>query len=306
MRRRVVQFISLVATNSYLASIPKASFYQGNLKGICVPVLNCYACPLAWGSCPIGTLQHFIIVRALPFYLLGVLGLIGMFVGRWPCGWLCPFGWFQEVLYKLRLPKFSAPDWLRHMKFVVLFGLVGVVAWVTYEPWFCKVCPAGTLEAGLPWLAWSARGSEYALGMEFGTWIFSWKIIALVALVLLAGMMRRPFCRFICPLGAILGLTNKVSLLKLDYDLDGCAIAHAKGSDIEGCATCRNCSAVCPMDLKVPEQTGSVDCIRCMNCASQGSVTWRMGTEPARDRTGETVVRPKPAAGATAAPRATA
>ena len=293
MKRRVVQFISLVATNSYLASIPRASFYQGTLKAVCVPVLNCYACPLAWGSCPIGTLQHFIIVRALPFYLLGLLGLIGLFLGRWPCGWMCPFGWFQEALYKVRLPKFSAPDWLRHTKFVFLFGLVGVVAWVTYEPWFCKVCPAGTLEAGLPWLAWSARGSEYALGMEFATRIFFFKIVILAGLVLLACMMRRPFCRFVCPLGAMLGLTNKVSLLKLDYDLDRCAIAHARGSGIEGCATCKHCSAVCPMDLKVPEQTGSVDCIRCMNCVSSGSVIWRMGFTPPHDRTGQTTEAPE-------------
>ena len=288
MKRRLVQFIALLATNSYLPSIQNASFYQGTLKGVCVPVLNCYACPLAWGSCPIGALQHFIIIRALPFYLIGVLGLIGLFVGRWPCGWLCPFGWFQEMLYKLKLPKFSAPDWLRHAKFVVLFVLVGVVAWATYEPWFCKICPAGTLEAGLPWLAWSARGSDYAAGMEFATWVFSWKLIALAAVVLLAAMMRRPFCRFVCPLGALLGLTNKVSLLKLDYDLDRCAIAHARGSNIAGCATCKSCSSVCPMDLKVPEQTGSVDCIRCMNCSTRGSVIWRMGTAPPKDRTGET------------------
>jgi ferredoxin-type protein NapH len=306
LKRRVIQFISLVATNSYLPSIPNASFYQGSLKGACVPVLNCYACPLAWGSCPIGTLQHFVIVRAMPFYLLGVLGLIGLFVGRWPCGWLCPFGWFQEILYKLKLPKVSAPDWLRHAKYVFLFGLVGAVAWVTFEPWFCKVCPAGTLEAGLPWLAWSARGSEYAAGMEFTTWIFSLKVGILGAFAVLAGMMRRPFCRFVCPLGAILGLTNKVSLLKLDYDLDRCAVAHAKGSKIEGCATCRHCSAVCPMDLKVPEQTGSVDCIRCMNCASHGSVIWRMGTDPPRDRTGETVAGPVPRARAATEPSAAA
>lgn len=297
MRRRVVQFISLVAANSYLPSIPNASFYQGTLKGVCVPVLNCYACPLAWGSCPIGALQHFVIVRAAPFYLLGVLGLIGLFVGRWPCGWMCPFGWFQEALYKIRAPKFSAPDWLRHLKFAFLIVLVGVVAGLTNEPWFCKVCPAGTLEAGMPWLAWWARGSEYALGMQFATWIFSWKIVLLAAVVLLATMMRRPFCRFVCPLGALLGLTNKVSLLKLDYDLDRCAIAHARGPTIEGCATCKYCSAVCPMNLKVPEQTGSVDCIRCMECASRGSVVWRMGTDPPRDRTGKTMVRPVAGAG---------
>ena len=90
MRRRIVQLIALLATNSYFPSIKAASFYQGNLKGVCVPVLNCYSCPGAWGSCPIGALQHFIIVRQFPFYVLGILGMLGVFVGRWPCGWVRP------------------------------------------------------------------------------------------------------------------------------------------------------------------------------------------------------------------------
>jgi ferredoxin-type protein NapH len=302
LRRRIVQFVALLTSNSFVASIPTASFYQGNLKGACVPILNCYACPLAWGSCPIGTLQHFIIVRALPFYLLGVLGLIGLFLGRWPCGWLCPFGWFQEILYKIRSPKLRPPDWLRHAKYVVLVGVVGFVAWFTYEPWFCKVCPAGTLEAGLPWLWWSARGSMFAEGMDFATVMFSLKIWILVAVVAFSILIQRPFCRFICPLGALFGIMNKVSLLQLDYDLDSCAIAYAKGSEFENCATCMHCSRNCPMGLKVPEQRGSVDCIRCMNCTSFGSVLWRFGIGPSRDRTGETVAVPAPDAKAASEP----
>jgi ferredoxin-type protein NapH len=278
VRRRIVQFVSLLVTNSYVAAIPRATFYQGGLKGACVPVLNCYACPLAWGSCPIGALQHFVIIRAFPFYLLGALGLVGVFIGRFSCGWFCPFGWFQEACYKLRLPKFSAPNWVRHAKYAVTIVVAGVIVWYTLEPWFCKLCPAGTLEAGLPWLWWSARGSADAEGMNFVTGLFTLKVLLLAALVLLAGMMRRPFCRFACPLGAILGLTNKVSLLQLDSDLAKCRIASARGLDPTNCATCRTCSVDCPMDLKVPEEVGSVDCIRCMNCVPRGSVAWRMGS----------------------------
>jgi polyferredoxin len=280
LRRRLVQLIALLSTNSYFPALWAGSFYQGPLKGVCVPVLNCYACPLAWGSCPIGALQHFIIVRALPFYILGVLGLVGLFVGRWPCGWLCPFGLVQDVLYKIKLPKFSAPDWLRHLKFAFLIVLVGIIAWVTYEPWFCKICPAGTLEAGLPWVWFKARGSEFAEGMNFLTWLFGWKVVILAATVAFSAMMRRPFCRFVCPLGALLGLANKFSVLKLGSDLDSCAIAYAKGSDFENCAKCRYCSEHCPMHLKVPEQIDSVDCIRCMECTSYGSVFWAMRLRP--------------------------
>ncbi len=296
MKRRIVQAISLLLTNSYFASIQAGSFYQGTLKGVCVPVLNCYACPLAWGSCPIGALQHFVIVRQFPFYLLGVLGFIGAFVGRFPCGWFCPFGWLQELLYKIRGPKFSAPNWLRHMKYVVLVVVCGLVAWWTYEPWFCKVCPAGTFEAGLPWVIWKLRGSPYSEGMNFLTPVFGLKVFLLAGVMALMVMMRRPFCRFVCPLGALLGLTNKFSLLQMDTHLDDCAIAYAKGSDFKNCASCYYCSANCPMGLKVPEEIGSVDCIRCMNCTSYGSVYWRMslgqgGRGTARGRAEEAAAR---------------
>ena len=282
MNRRIGQLISTLAINAYFAAIPTAHFYQGPLKGICVPALNCYACPLAWGSCPIGALQHFVIIRQFPFYVLGLIGLVGVFIGRFPCGWMCPFGWFQEFAYKLKLPKFSAPDWLRHSKYVVLAATLAV-AWVTLDSWFCKLCPAGSLEGGLPWLLWSARGSESAEGMRFATAFFGLKMVLLGGLVLLSGMMRRPFCRFICPLGALFGLTNKFSMLQLEIDLDSCAIAFAKGSEFENCASCGYCSEHCPMDLKVPEQIGSVDCIRCMNCTSYGSVKWRMTFGPLWD-----------------------
>ena len=263
LARRIVQTAALLATNSYFAAIPAGSFYQGMGKGVCVPVLNCYACPLAWGSCPIGALQHFVIVRMWPLYLLGILGIIGVVAGRFPCGWFCPFGWFQEVVYKLRLPKFSAPDWVRHLKFVVLGAVVIGVAWWTFEPWFCKICPAGTLEGGLPWLVWKARGSEYAEGMQFLTWVFGLKVALLAGLVLLMGMMRRPFCRFVCPLGAIFGLTNKVSIHRLTVDMDVCT-------------ECDACTRDCPMDLTPYRDVGSVDCIRCLACTSCSAI--RSGT----------------------------
>ena len=112
--------------------------------------------------------------------------------------------------------------------------------------------------------------------MQFFTRVFALKVVLLAALVLLMGMMKRPFCRFVCPLGALFGLSNKFSLLQMDTHLDDCAIAFAKGSEFKNCASCNYCSADCPMGLKVPEEIGSVDCIRCMNCTSYGSVYWKM------------------------------
>ena len=83
-KRRRVQAVAFLAMNSY--------FFQ-NLKGIPCPGMNCYACPAATFACPIGSLQHFAVIRQIPIYLLGVLSLIGILVGRLACGWTCPFGW---------------------------------------------------------------------------------------------------------------------------------------------------------------------------------------------------------------------
>ena len=76
-------------TNSYVT----APF----TKGVCFPVLNCYACPLAAVACPIGSLQHFSAIHVFPFYTVGILGLVGSVVGRMTCGWICPFGFTMQV-----------------------------------------------------------------------------------------------------------------------------------------------------------------------------------------------------------------
>jgi polyferredoxin len=89
--------------------------------------------------------------------------------------------------------------------------------------------------------------------MTFATWLFSAKLLILAGVVLLAGMMRRPFCRFVCPLGAMFGLTNRVSMVRMHVDA-------------ETCTECGACARTCPMDLKPQEEAGSVDCIRCLAC----------------------------------------
>ena len=55
------------------------------------PVLNCYACPLAQVACPIGTLQHFLLVGTVPLFVIGVTVFFGALAGRFYCSHLCPF-----------------------------------------------------------------------------------------------------------------------------------------------------------------------------------------------------------------------
>ncbi|HOV51232.1 MAG TPA: 4Fe-4S binding protein, partial [Candidatus Cryosericum sp.] len=130
--------------------------WKGSSKAVCVPGLNCYSCPGAWGACPIGSLQAVFTRTAdrVSLYVAGLIALFGVFMGRLICGWLCPFGLVQELLYRVPSRKVRiGPTRLRFLKYAVLAVLVIAMpillrSGAVGTPWFCKlVCPAGTLEA---------------------------------------------------------------------------------------------------------------------------------------------------------------
>ncbi|MEW6685067.1 MAG: 4Fe-4S binding protein [Candidatus Edwardsbacteria bacterium] len=253
VKRRIFQIFSTIISNGYFPAIFKNSIYQGLLKGICHPGLNCYACPLAFASCPIGTLQHFVAIRSFPFYLLGFLGTIGATVGRMSCGWVCPFGFLQELLYKIKVPKITLPHFFSYVKYLTLIILVLLVPFLSGEPWFSKLCPAGTLEGGIFLYLWNPEtGPLSGLRPLFGV-LFEWKLVILGVFLLLMLFIKRPFCRTACPLGAIYSLFNKVSILRLEIDLSRCD-------------RCNVCQKICPMDIKIYESPNDLECIRCLQC----------------------------------------
>jgi len=256
MKRRLFQIGTLVVSNSYVGSVFYSNIYQGWFKGICVPVMNCYGCPLAVMSCPIGTLQHFVIIKAIPFLLIGFLGIIGLVVGRMACGWLCPFGFFQEMLYKIKTKKFYLQKGFSYSKYIILVGLTLLVAMWVGEPWFCKLCPVGTVEASVPLILWNPSGDIFSQGGSIVSRVevlFYIKLFILFALVSSAIFMHQPFCRYICPLGAIWSIFNRFSLFRLMVRTEVCAFFD-------------DCHLGCPMDIHVHHNANDGDCIRCLEC----------------------------------------
>ena len=158
--RLKVQLLFTIITNGYLYGFLNGKIYRGGLKYACVPGLNCYSCPGAVASCPIGALQALLNQRGfqVPFAALGFFFLFGSLLGRFVCGWLCPFGLVQDLLHKIpifkkrkRLPHHHI---LKYGKYAVLILLVlagSMFLWSGFAkiPAFCKfLCPSGTLPGG--------------------------------------------------------------------------------------------------------------------------------------------------------------
>lgn len=258
--RTMIQLMALVIINGYAAGFAGGKIFKGGSKAFCVPVLNCYSCPGALGACPIGSLQAVIGSRKyhVSFYVLGTLMLFGVLLGRVVCGFLCPFGLVQDLLHKIPLPKVKVPKnidkVLRYLKYIVLVTLVLTLPMLltdeygTGEPFFCKlICPAGTLGGAFPLLAMN-KSMRQALGM-----LFNWKVCVLVIILILSTMIFRPFCRYLCPLGAFYGLFNKFSLYQINIDQDKCVDCHA-------------CEKACPMEVEVLKHCNGTECIRCGKC----------------------------------------
>ncbi|WP_368134899.1 4Fe-4S binding protein, partial [Collinsella aerofaciens] len=241
--RGFIQAAATLITNIHLPNFAKGGIYQGAGKTVCVPGLNCYSCPAASGACPIGSFQSVVGSSKFNFsyYVTGTLILLGVLLGRFVCGFLCPFGWLQELLHKIPGKKFSTKKLkpLTYIKYVVLlFAVVLLPVLVVNDvgmgdPFFCKyICPQGVLEGAIP-LAIANAGIRSALGH-----LFTWKLAVLIAVVVLSVLFYRPFCKWICPLGAFYALMNRVSLLGIQ--VDACK-----------CVSCGKCSKVCQMDVDV-------------------------------------------------------
>ncbi len=262
-KRKWFQSLSALLFNLNIPLFAKGAIHKGQTKGICVPILNCYSCPAALGACPIGALQNSLAnlrfnlslgLYQLGLYVIGSISVVGSLIGRLPCGWLCPFGLIQELLYKIPSPKFKIPGYVKYFRyavliiFVILMPLLLVDSLGLGQTWFCKlICPAGTLEAGIPLLA-----ANPALRSQVGI-LFAWKFFVLTAFLIWMVLSLRPFCRTICPLGTILGFFNKASLFQMHVDDDKCT-------------QCGLCSQICPVGLEPNETPNSPECIRCLKC----------------------------------------
>lgn len=285
--RLTIQAIFSILTNSYFVGFIRGTIYTGPLKQICVPGMNCYSCPGARGACPIGALQAvlnkgdefwfdsssgYVISKPkyyFAFYVVGFIMMVGALCGRLVCGFLCPFGLVQDLLYKIPLPRklkikpnFKGDKLLRKLKYVILVVMV-ILLPLLYapDPFFCKyICPSGMLLGGIPLMT---IGSLFGTAVDgTGTALTSWaeaggitwlKLSILAITIILSIMIYRPFCKYICPLGAIYSFFNKISLYRYNVD------------ELK-CTDCGACAKVCKMGVDMHKTPNHPECIRCGDC----------------------------------------
>lgn len=259
-KRHRVQIFWTLLSNSYLIGFFQGRIYKGKMKQLCVPGLNCYSCPGAVGACPIGAMQAVIGSWnfKFAFYVAGFLMFIGALMGRFVCGWLCPFGLIQDLLHKVpflkKIDTFKGDKVLRKLKYLILLVFVIILPLFLVDalgqgaPYFCKwICPAGTLEGGIP-LVLLNKSMHSALG-----WLYAWKNVLLILTVFLSIVVYRPFCKYICPLGAIYSVFNPIAVFRYQVEK-------------ETCTECGICKQVCKMQINPMETPNHPECIRCGVC----------------------------------------
>lgn len=247
VKRRLSQLCAALLYNS--APLGGRAYLPQEL---CVPGLNCAYCPAAVAGCPLGAWQNLCSggLGRVPFYLAASILLAALCLGRLICGWLCPFGFLQELLYKLPGPKLAKGRWSRRLsalKYLLLLGVTAVPLYLFYSggaplPVFCEyLCPNGFLSGLLMLL--TGEGFAYAfLGWGKG-------LLAL-AVLLLVICCYRSFCRFFCPLGAFYSFFHSFALVGIKVD-------PAR------CLRCGACTRRCLLDCR---QVGDRECIACGAC----------------------------------------
>jgi ferredoxin len=203
----------------------------------------------------------------LAFSLFVGLAVIG---NKLICGWACPFGALQELIYTIplfkKIKKKKLPFWatntVRGVLFVVaVLAMVGVVG-------------------GEPGLSVYHQVNPFNLfGLSFETWIILASVIAALVLGL---FVYRPFCQFICPFGFISWLAERVSLFRVRVDHDACI-------------DCGACSRACPLTAaqarvgKTPFGADCFSCGRCLNVCPTDAIHYEWVFSKKGKKTGEIV-----------------
>jgi len=194
--------------------------------------------------------------HSISLFVTGFLLSVGVVFGRFICGYVCPVGLLQDLVYRLKTSKLIVQfRFLRYLKYLVLVVFVVLLPLLAVHelsgfgtPWFCKyICPSGIIFGAIPLLTVNGFLRDY-IGV-----LFILKSAIAACTLIAAIFIYRPFCRLLCPLGAIYALFNKIAFVKMRCDKDKCT-------------SCNKCAMACHIMLEPAIKPNSPECVRCGNC----------------------------------------
>lgn len=191
-------------------------------------------------------------------YILAAVLLITLLLRRAFCGYLCPIGtvseWLGALARRLGVRPVVVPTRLDRGLAVLKYAVLAVILFITYR--------AGEL---------LFRGFDpcYALIGRHGEDITVWSYIVAGAIVVGSLLVVMPFCRWLCPLAAVLNPFSRFGLTRIKRSA-------------ETCLDCTKCSQACPMAIPVHtvKEVTAARCLSCLNCVTAcpveecGAVTW--------------------------------
>ena len=259
-----LQLKRLISQIIFLFSANLGAF---NLKtGFCYPFFYCNACPAATSACPLRALELSVfdmykkpgnLSLKLLLYPFLILGVVGIFTGRSICGWACPIGFLQRItgrfarFLKTKFPilakigQHKIERYLRYTKYFVLIGFVFLTS-IFIGFVFTDICPVGMLTGTFPIMILNP-------GVYVPDTYFYVALVILALFFILILTVERGWCKYFCPVGAILAPFNKISFLHIEVDT-------------KECIHCNACSDACPMGIDVPNMNRDPECILCGKC----------------------------------------
>jgi len=221
-------------------------------------------------------MAQFSAIHVVPFLAIGTVLAVGALFGALICGWVCPFGLLQDLGAKVPIRKFQLPLWVGWFRYVVLAGAVFAIPWLFGEghPLFiCRICPAGALEKAVPDVI-----TQAVTGREI-VWPNAVKITIVVTMIVAMFITIRPWCRVLCPLGAIFGFLNRFSVVSMRLE------EHK-------CSACKRCRTLCVYGGAPDKDPNHHGCLRCLECTRCGPGALTVGTVFGPEGAGDN--RPEP------------
>ncbi len=278
--RRIIQFSSFILFSAMVFNI--------SALPLLIPILWTWRFEPNTAGDAFTALQIMLYKTVFPWLALASFLIVGILLGRFLCGWICPFGFIQDLIGFIKRKKMELSIRTQETMIYVKYAVLSIALFVSitfsitklmgthgnYESAlgifvkapFTTLSPGETLFGALPQMilnfAETVSGTpilEALSGIANVSPLFWVQLSIMIGILIFSAYVPRAWCRYFCPHAAIMAIMNKFSFIGLRRDPVKCT----KGA-------CRRCVEVCPMNVRILdlpwEKISDPECIYCLRC----------------------------------------